>query len=63
MSKEEKQLLALNPNNLAFTKGPANQSKGEHDLLVWANSKSKKNPNKTNAEYFNLDINDLLVVF
>ncbi|MEK4918397.1 hypothetical protein NSU06_01310 [Staphylococcus sp. FSL W8-1270] len=59
MSKEEKQLLALNPNNLAFTKGPANQSKGEHDLLVWANSKSKKNPNKTNAEYFNLDINDM----
>lgn len=59
MSKEEKQLLALNPNNLAFIKGPANQSKGEHDLLVWANSKSKKDPSKTNAEYFDLDINDV----
>ncbi|WP_204194285.1 hypothetical protein [Staphylococcus sp. GDY8P47P] len=59
MSKEEKQLLALNPNNLAFIKGSANQSKGEHDLLVWANSKSKKDPSKTNAEYFDLDINDV----
>lgn len=59
MSKKEKQLLALNPNNLAFTQGSANQSKGEHDLLNWANSKSKKDPNKTNAEYYNLNINNM----
>lgn len=59
MSKKEKQLLALNSNNLAFTEGSANQSKGERDLLDWANSKSKRDPNKTNGEYYNLNNNNM----
>lgn len=63
MSKKEKQLLALDPNNLALTKNSANRSKGEHDLLDWANMKNKKDPNKTNAEYFDLDFNDMEKVY
>lgn len=59
MSKKEKQLLALNPNNLAFTQGSANQSKGERDLLDWANSRRKKGPNKTNGEYYNLNAENM----
>ena len=41
--------------NLIWTDGGLNQSKSEHDLIEWMNKPSKKDPTKTNAEYFEIN--------
>lgn len=56
-SRDEQKIFVNNPDNLAFTTGPANQSKGEHDLIKWANKKNKDG--KTNQERFNKNSQDM----
>lgn len=54
-SKEEAAKIALDPNNITPTDGSANQSKGKNNLLEWNESKSKRDPEKTNGELYELD--------
>jgi len=47
--------LARDDKNLTITDSSINRSKGSKDLLIWANEKNKKDPQKTNAEYYGTD--------
>lgn len=59
MSDQERAILALSEENLTYTNGRANQSKGSKDLKEWSNSKNRNNPNMTNKEFYNLNDRDL----
>lgn len=48
--------LVNSKENLGATRYDRNRSKGEKELDIWANQKSTKDPTKTNAEYFGIDI-------
>ena len=55
MNKEERVAMANAPENLVPSESNINQSMGAKDKEVWANSQSRKDPTKTNAEYFGAD--------
>lgn len=59
MSDKERAILALSEENLTYTFGRANQSKNSKDLIDWANSKNRNNPNMTNKEFYNLNERDM----
>ena len=48
--------LVNSKENLGATRYDRNRSKREKELDIWANQKSTKDPTKTNAEYFGIDI-------
>ena len=47
--------LARDEKNLTLVEGSMNSSKGDRDLLEWANAPNKKDPTKTNAEHYSTD--------
>lgn len=53
MSHEERVGLALSEDNLAFTDGSINQSKGDRKMEDWLDKKRKSG--ETNVEYFDVD--------
>lgn len=54
MTSEQRAKLATSDENLAFTAGSANQSKGEHKMEDWLNKTDKKTGG-TKAERFKID--------
>ncbi|MEO9655499.1 hypothetical protein [Marinomonas sp.] len=54
LSPEERAKLATQDENLAFTSGPANQSKGDKSMDEWLDGEHKKSGG-TNAKYFDID--------
>ena len=48
--------FANSPDNLRKTLATINRSKGDTPLMEWVNKPSKEDPSKTNAEYYNLDM-------
>ena len=44
--------IARNDNNLTLIDGNMNRSKGAKDLMEWSNSTNKKDPKKTNGEFY-----------
>lgn len=55
MNKEERVAMANAPENLVPSESNINQSMGAKDKEVWANSQSKKDLSKNNAEHFGVD--------
>jgi len=55
MSDKARGKLAVNENNLAWTNGSLNQSKGEYDLIEWMNKNNSKDASLTNAEYYEIN--------
>ncbi|CAN7766147.1 hypothetical protein LJR153_007265 [Paenibacillus sp. LjRoot153] len=55
LSSEKRKELVNSAENILWTDGSLNQSKSDEDLLKWMNVRSKKDPTKTNAEYFEID--------
>lgn len=53
MSDDQRNDMAVNKQNLTFIDGKSNQSKGERDLLAWANFKQKYQ-DLTNMQRFGL---------
>jgi hypothetical protein len=54
-TREERVATANLDANKAWTETSLNSSKGDADLLDWASRPSRKDPSKTNAEYFGAD--------
>lgn len=59
MTKDERVATANAPENLVPAESNINQSMQDKDKLDWANSQRKKDPGKTNAESFGVDMNRL----
>lgn len=59
MSKEERVAVANAPENLVPSESNINQSMGDKDKEKWAEARSKKEPDKTNAERFGVDMERL----
>jgi hypothetical protein len=55
LNAEKRKELVNSDENLIWANGGLNQSKSDRDLVEWMNSTSKKDPTKTNAEYFEID--------
>jgi hypothetical protein len=55
LSPEKRKELINSEENLLWTDGSLNHSKNDHDLLEWIDRPSKKDPSKTNAEYFEIN--------
>ncbi|SDE47177.1 Protein of unknown function [Paenibacillus sp. UNCCL117] len=55
VSTEKRKEFVNSEENLTWTGSSLNQSKSDRDLLEWMQSPSKKDPTKTNAEYYEVD--------
>lgn len=58
-TREERVQTATQDENVVLTGFNMNSSKGDEDLLVWAQKPNSKDPSKTNAEAYDLDENVL----
>lgn len=54
-TREERVQTATQDENVVLTGFNMNSSKGDEDLLVWAQKPNSKDPSKTNAEAYDLD--------
>lgn len=54
-TREERVQTATQDENVVLTGFNMNSSKGDEDLLVWAQKPNSKDPSKTNAEVYDLD--------
>ncbi|ROZ84216.1 hypothetical protein EF096_10745 [Pseudomonas neustonica] len=54
-TREERVQTATQDQNVVLTSFSMNSSKGDEDLLVWAQRPNSKDPSKTNAETYDLD--------
>ncbi|HWD30494.1 hypothetical protein ACIKP7_05415 [Pseudomonas caricapapayae] len=54
-TREQRVETATQDENVVLTGFSMNSSKGDSDLLEWANKPNSKEPNKTNAEVYDLD--------
>jgi len=59
MDKEQRVAMANHPNNLVPSEGDINQSMQDKDKLDWALAERAKDPGKTNAESFKVDMDSL----
>lgn len=59
MSKVERVAMANAPENLVPSESNINQSMNDKDKEEWAKARSKKEPDKTNAERFGIDMEGL----
>lgn len=59
MSKAERVAMANAPENLVPSESNINQSMNDKDKEEWAKARSKKEPDKTNAERFGVDMEGL----
>ena len=55
LDADKRKELANSEDNIIWTNGSLNQSKSDRDLIEWMNSPSKKDPTRTNAEYYKID--------
>jgi len=55
MDDEQRNVMATSDPNLAWTDSSLNQSKNDKDLNDWMDQRNRKNPDKTNAEYYEVD--------
>lgn len=54
-TREERVATANQESNKVWTEASVNQSKNDHDLKEWSDTPSRRDPNKTNAEYYGAD--------
>lgn len=47
--------MAVDDQNLAWTNGSLNQSKGDKDFKVWLDSPNPKDPSQTNRDRYGVD--------
>lgn len=62
-SKNERVDTASQDKNIVLTTFSANSSKQEKDLMEWASSPNSKEPKKSNAEYYDLDLETVEKVY
>ncbi|EEL47030.1 ECF transporter S component [Bacillus cereus] len=55
MNDEERNKMATSEENLAWTNSSLNQSKNDKDLDDWMDLENRKNPDKTNAEHYEVN--------
>ncbi|MNW28055.1 hypothetical protein D3C74_48640 [compost metagenome] len=55
VSLEKRKEFVNSEDNIIWTESSLNESKGDRDLITWMNKPSKKDPEKTNAEYYGVD--------
>ncbi|MDR7238779.1 hypothetical protein [Neobacillus drentensis] len=55
LNADKRKELINNEDNIIWTNGSLNQSKSDTDLITWMNTPSKKDPTKTNAQYYEMD--------
>ncbi|KAB2865576.1 MAG: hypothetical protein F9K39_01250 [Exiguobacterium chiriqhucha] len=55
MTDEARGKMAVDEQNLAWTNGSLNQSKGDKDFKVWLDSPNPKDPTQTNRDRYGVD--------
>ena len=55
MDDEQRNVMATSDPNLAWTDSSLNQSKSDKDLNDWMDQRNRKNPDKTNADHYEVD--------
>ncbi len=55
LNADKRKELVNSEENLIWANGSLNQSKSDKDLMEWMNARSKKDPSKTNAQYYEVD--------
>jgi len=55
MNSDDRNSMATDDRNLAFTNSSLNQSKGEKSLDDWMDQENRKDKSKTNADYYDVD--------
>lgn len=55
VSPEKRKEFVNSEDNIIWTDSSLNESKKDRDLLEWMNKPSKRDPDKTNAEYYGID--------